>query len=154
VLTFFKQKKFSTLLDHLGERGLTLNQLLITLVILVIIFGVTISVYRELILRAQKITMQHDLQKFVRAEDAYLIDNGYYLGNKGDFIQDGNPPSGTLVVSQLSFVPSEDIRIEITSGSGNNHNGPPPFKAMVKHNHSKVSYEYNFAIRQRTEKDN
>lgn len=136
------------------KRGFSFVELLVSVIILSILVGVAIGAFQIFIAKACKITMQHDLRDFIKAEGSYLIDHGHYLGAAGDFIQYGQPPSGTLAVPDFRFTPSEGVRIEITSGSGLNRYGPPTLKATVRHALSNVAYEYDFATGKTTERKN
>jgi hypothetical protein len=74
----------------------------------------------------------HDLNSFVKAQHNYNIDYQRYFGATGDFIEAGNPPTGTLSMPEFKFKPS--VRIEIISGDGANPNDPgSPFKAQANH---------------------
>jgi type II secretory pathway pseudopilin PulG len=137
-----------------GEEGFTITQLTISLLLLVIIVVITIVSFKMFVAKADRITMQHDLGNFVKAQDIFRADNKHYLGKAGDFIEYGKPPAGTLAVSELLFSPSEGVMVIITSGDGNNYIGPPAFKAMAKHNRSVYTYEYDFSTRAITERNN
>lgn len=135
-----------------GKRGFSLIELLVSIIILSMMVGVAIGVFQVLIAKACKITMQHDLRDFVKAQERYRIDHGHYLGTSGDFMEYGRPSSGTLSAKTLSFIPSDGIRIEIISGSGMKFQSPPDFKTLVRHVHSDLAYEYNFTLQQTTER--
>jgi prepilin-type N-terminal cleavage/methylation domain-containing protein len=128
-----------------GEKGFTLVELIVVIAIVAILVSIAIGGYKKMMSSAYKVTMKHDLQNFVKGQESYLIDHTSYLGNAGDYIQ-GNPdPSGTLPTSLLNFIPSAEVRIEITSG-------PPAFKAKASHNRTDTTYEFDFVTRQMTER--
>jgi prepilin-type N-terminal cleavage/methylation domain-containing protein len=135
-----------------GKRGFTFVELLVACIIISILAGLGIGAFHFVMAKAYKVTMKHDLQNFVKAQEAYTIQYGRYLGAAGDFIKWGSPPSGTLAIPDLPFTPSKWVRVEIVSGDGQTHNGPQPFKAIVKHERSKVYFEYDFSSRIITEK--
>jgi type II secretory pathway pseudopilin PulG len=132
--------------------GFPVVELLVSIIILSIMVGVAIGAFQVFIGKACKITMQHDLRDFIKAQESYMVDHGHYLGVSGDFIQYGQPSSETLSANALPFTPSEGIRIEIISGNGLRFSGPPDFKAIVSHVHSNLAYEYNFTLRKTTER--
>lgn len=134
------------------KNGFSLFELLVSIIILAIMVGVAVGAFQVFIAKAWKITMQHDLRDFIKAQEHYMIDHGHYLGAAGDFIQYDQPSSGALSANALPFTPSEDVRIEIISGNGLKFSGPPDFKVMVRHVHSNLAYEYNFSLRQTTER--
>jgi type II secretory pathway pseudopilin PulG len=136
------------------KKGFTLVELIILIVVLVVLSTFAISAFQGIIKTAYKVTIQHDLQKFVDTEEIYFLYNRQYFGTAGDYIQGGAHPSGALVIPGTSFVPSEDVRIEITSGSGQAPAGPPCFKVRVSHAKLNVAYEYDFATRQKIERQN
>ena len=90
--------------------------------IVIVIVGVlsmfAIRAFQGIISTAYKVTIRHDLQKFVEMEEIYFTWHRHYFGTAGDYIQGGAHPSGTLVIPDGQFVPSEGVRIEITSGNG------------------------------------
>jgi prepilin-type N-terminal cleavage/methylation domain-containing protein len=135
-----------------GRGGFTLIELLMVFIIIAILAGIGIGSFHVVKKNAYKVTLQYDLRNFVKAQEAYTVDHGRYLGAAGDFIQWGRPPSGTLAVPDFSFVPSEDVRVEIISGDGQNYRGTPPFIATAKHAQSKIYYEYDFAVGKTTER--
>jgi hypothetical protein len=110
--------------------------------------------FKIVVARANRITLQHDLENFVKAQDIFRADHKYYLGKAGDFIEHGTPPSGKLAGPDLLFSPSEGVIVVITSGDGGNYIGTPAFKAMAKHNRSGYTYEYDFSTRTITERKN
>jgi prepilin-type N-terminal cleavage/methylation domain-containing protein len=134
------------------KKGFTLVELMIVIVILVVLVTFAVSAYQGIITTAYKVTLQHDLREFVKMQEIYFAYHRQYFGTAGDYIQGGSRPSGTLVIPEASFVPSEDVRIEITSGNGRSPAGPPCFKAKVSHVKLDVTYEYDFATRQKIER--
>ncbi|MEI6609459.1 MAG: hypothetical protein WCO53_06890 [Deltaproteobacteria bacterium] len=110
--------------------------------------------FKIFVAKADRITLRHDLENFVKAQDIFRVDNKHYLGEAGDFIEYGKPPAGKLAVAELLFSPSEGVVVIITSGDGKNYIGPPAFKAMAKHNRSGYTYEYDFSTRAITERNN
>jgi prepilin-type N-terminal cleavage/methylation domain-containing protein len=142
----------SCLSSPAGKRGFTFIELLVVLGIISILTGITVGAFHVFTARAYKVTLQHDLQNFAKVQENYTLEHGRYLGAAGDFIQWGRPPSGALAVSGFPFVPSEGVRVEITSGNGENYLGPPPFKATARHVKTNVYYEYDFATRKTTER--
>jgi len=156
---YMNQKKISNKGDYdlsypEGKEGFTITQLTTSILLLVFVIVLAIVGFKIFVARADRITLQHDLENFVKAQDIYRADHQNYLGNTGDFIDHGNPPVGKLAVPDLLFSPSEGVMIVITSGDGKNYIGPPAFKAMVKHNRSGYTYEYDFSTRQITERKN
>jgi type II secretory pathway pseudopilin PulG len=137
-----------------GKEGFTITQLTVSILLLVLIVTIAIVGFKIVVARADRIVLQHDLENFVKAQDIFMADKKYYLGKAGDFIDYGTPPAGKLAVSELLFSPSEGVMVVITSGDGNNYNGPPAFKAMVKHNRSNYTYEYDFSTRTITGRKN
>ncbi|MCX5832128.1 MAG: type II secretion system protein [Deltaproteobacteria bacterium] len=147
-----KLSKHGLLFWPTKKSGFSLVELLVSIIILAIMVGVAIGAFQVFIAKAWKITMQHDLRDFIKAQEHYMIDHGHYLGASGDFVQYDQPSSGTLSANALPFTPSEGIRIEIISGNGLKFSGPPDFKVIVRHVHSNLAYEYNFTLRQTKER--
>ena len=137
-----------------GKEGFTITQLTVSILLLVLIVTTAIVGFKIVVARADRITLRHDLENFVKAQDIFRADKKYYLGKAGDFIAYGTPPAGKLAVSELLFSPSEGVTVVITSGDGNNYIGPPAFKAIAKHNRSGYTYEYDFSTRTITEREN
>jgi type II secretory pathway pseudopilin PulG len=137
-----------------GKEGFTVTQLTVSILLLILIIAIAIVGFKIVVARADRITLQHDLENFVKAQDIFRADHKSYLGNVGDFIDYGTPSAGKLAVPELLFSPSEGVTVVITSGDGNNYIGPPAFKAMVKHNRSGYTYEYDFSTRTITERKN
>jgi len=135
-----------------GRGGFTLIELLMVCIIISILAGIGIGSFHVVTVNAYKVTLRHDLQNFVKAQETYTTDHGRYLGAAGDFIQWGRPPLGTLAVPDFSFVPSEGVRVEIISGDGQDYRGTPSFMATAKHTQLKIYYEYDFAVRKTTER--
>jgi type II secretory pathway pseudopilin PulG len=146
-------KKKLVLLFPIGKKGFTQVQLIGSIITMVVAAVIAFIGFQIFVSKARVITIQHDLQNFVQAQESYRADHGQYLGAMGDFIQYGQPPSGTLAIPDLSFTMSDGIRIEITSGNGQNHLGPPAFKAVAKHARSNITYEYDFSTKQTTRKE-
>jgi type II secretory pathway pseudopilin PulG len=137
-----------------GKAGFTITQLTMSILLLVLIVAIAIVGFKIVVAKANRITLQHDLENFVKAQDIFRADHKYYLGKAGEFIMYGKPPAGKLAIPELLFLPSEDVMVVITSGDGKNYIGPPVFKAMVKHNRSGYTYEYDFSTRKITERKN
>lgn len=137
-----------------GKEGFTITQLAVSILLLILIVAIAIVGFKIVVARADRITLQHDLENFVKAQDIFRADHKHYLGKTGEFIEYGKPPAGKLAVSDLLFSPSEGVMVVITSGDGNNYIGPPAFKAMAKHNRSGYTYEYDFSTRTITERKN
>ena len=133
--------------------GFTLIELMISAIIIAILAGIGIGLFHFVKESAYKVTMQHDLKNFAKAQAAYAADHGRYLGAAGDFIDCGPPLSGTLAVPNFPFVPSEGVRVQIISGDGQDYKGTPPFIVTAKHKQSKVYYEYDFAAGKTTERE-
>jgi prepilin-type N-terminal cleavage/methylation domain-containing protein len=136
-----------------GREGFTLIELMISAIIIAILAGIGIGLFRFVKESAYKVTMQHDLKNFAKAQTAYAADHGRYLGAAGDFIDYGPPLSGTLAVPNFPFAPSEGVRIQIISGDGQDYKGTPPFIATAKHKQTKVYYVYDFATGRTTERE-
>ena len=137
-----------------GKEGFTITQLTGSILLLVLIVAIAIVGFKIVVARADRITLQHDLENFVKAQDIFRADNKHYLGEAGDFIGYGNHPTGKLAVPDFLFSPSEGVKVVITSGDGNNYIGPHAFKVMVKHSRSSYTYEYDFSTRTITERKN
>ena len=137
-----------------GKEGFTITQLTVSILLLVLIVAIAVVGFKIVVARADRITLQHDLENFVKAQDIFRADHKHYLGKAGDFIEHGTPPSGKLAGHDLLFSPSEGVIVVITSGDGENYIGPPAFKAMAKHNRSGYTYEYDFSTRTITERKN
>jgi len=137
-----------------GKEGFTITQLTVSILLLVLIVAIAIVGFKIVVAKADRITLQHDLENFVKAQDIFKADNKHYLGKEGDFIEYGKPPAGKLAIPDLLFSPSEGVMVVITSGDGKNYIGPPAFKAMAKHNRSGYTYEYDFSTRTTTERKN
>jgi prepilin-type N-terminal cleavage/methylation domain-containing protein len=140
--------------DLVTKKGFTLVKLMIVIVIVGVLSMFAIRAFQGIISTAYKVTIRHDLQKFVEMEEIYFTWHRHYFGTAGDYIQGGVHPSGTLVIPDVHFVPSEGVRIEITSGNGQAPAGPPCFTARVSHVKLDVIYEYDFATRQKIERQN
>ena len=137
-----------------GKEGFTIKQFTGSIILLVLIVVIAIVGFKMIVARADRITLQHDLENFVKAQDIYRADNKYYLGKIGEFIMYGKPAAGKLAVPDLLFSPSDGVMVVITSGDGKNYIGPPAFKAMAKHKRSGYTYEYDFSTRTITERKN
>ena len=137
-----------------GNKGFTITQLTTSILLLVLIVVLVIVGFKIFVAKADRITLRHDLENFVKAQNIFKADYKHYLGEAGDFIDYGKPPTGKLAVPDLLFAPSEGVMIVITSGSGKNYNGPPAFKAMAKHDRSGYTYEYDFSTATITERKN
>jgi type II secretory pathway pseudopilin PulG len=132
--------------------GFTILNLMTSLAIMVIVLIIAIVGFTIFVAKANKIIMQHDVLNFVKMQEIYFIEKNFYHGTTGDYIKYGPPPSGPLATPDFPFVPSNGIKIEITSGDGHQYQGPPAFKAVVSHNSSKITYEYDFSTKQTTER--
>ena len=137
-----------------GKEGFTITQLAVSILLMVLIVAIAIVGFKIVVAKADRITLQHDLENFVKAQDIFRADHKHYLGKEGDFIEYGKPPAGKLAIPDLLFSPSEGVIVVITSGDGKNCIGPPAFKAMAKHNRSGYTYEYDFSTRTTTERKN
>ena len=137
-----------------GKEGFTITQLTTSILLLVLIVVLAIGGFKIFVAKADRITLQHDLENFVKAQNIFMADYKHYLGEAGDFIDYGKPPTGKLAVPDLLFSPSEGVMIVITSGNGKNYLGTPAFKAMAKHNRSGYTYEYDFSTGTITERKN
>ncbi len=137
-----------------GKEGFTIIQLTTSILLLVLIVVVAIGGFKIFVAKADRITLRHDLENFVKAQKIFMADYKYYLGEAGDFIDYGKPPKGKLAVPDFLFSPSEGVMVVITSGSGKNYIGPPAFKAVAKHNRSGYTYEYDFSTGIITERKN
>ena len=137
-----------------GKEGFTITQLTTSILMLVLIVVIAIVGFKIFVAKADRITLRHDLENFVKAQNIFMADYKYYLGEEGDFINYGKPPTGKLVVPDLLFAPSEGVMIIISSGNGKNYIGPPAFKAMAKHVRSSYTYEYDFSTGITTERKN
>jgi prepilin-type N-terminal cleavage/methylation domain-containing protein len=141
---FFKRTGGSARYVAARARGFTLVELMVVIVIIGILSGIAVSGFQVFVARAYKVTLQHDLQTFVKTQQAYLTEHGRYLGTAGNFILGGRPLSGSLVAPDFPFRPSEGVRVDITSGDGQEVKGPPSFKAAARHPRTKTYYEYDF----------
>jgi hypothetical protein len=137
-----------------GRYGFTTTQLTLSILFLVLIVAIAVVGFKLVVAKADRITLQHDIENFVKAQDIFKADHKYYLGNAGDFIAYGKPPKGKLAIPDLLFSPSEGVTVVITAGDGKDYIGPPAFKAMAKHNRSGYTYEYDFSTREITERKN
>lgn len=137
-----------------GNKGFTITQLTTSILLLALVVVLAIAGFKLVVAKADRITMRHDLENFVKAQKIFKAEYKHYLGEKGDFIDFGKPPTGKLAVPDLLFTPSEGVIIVITSGSGKNYIGPPAFKAMAKHDRSGYTYEYDFSTETITERKN
>jgi hypothetical protein len=111
-----------------------------------------IRAFQGIISKAYEVTIQHDLRKFVEMEEIYFTWHRHYIGKAGDYIQGGDQPSGTLVIPDAHFVPSDGVRIEIISGNGQSPSGPHCLTARASHVKSDITYEYDFATGQKIER--
>jgi hypothetical protein len=148
------EKEDYNLLYSEGKEGFTVTQLTGSILLLVLIVVIAIVGFKMIVARADRITLQHDLENFVKAQNIFRADNKCYLGKVGEFIMYGKRAAGKLAVPDLLFSPSEGVMIVITSGDGINYIGPPAFKAMAKHKRSGYTYEYDFSTRTTTERKN
>lgn len=137
-----------------GKEGFTITQLTVSILLLVLIVAIAVAGFKIVVAKADRITLQHDLENFVKAQDIYMADHKHYLGKAGDSIMYGQLPKGKLTGHDLLFSPSEGVTVVITSGDGQNYIGPPSFRAMAKHNRSCYTYEYDFSTRKITERKN
>jgi len=124
-----------------------------------IIVIVTLGVFATLAVRASpgimrtayKSAIERDLYDFVKAEDLYFLFYGQYFGTTGDYIQQGDQLSGGLVTPKMPFVPSRDVRVEVTSTK---EGDPKHFMVKVSHAKLDIACEYDFATRQKMEREN
>jgi type II secretory pathway pseudopilin PulG len=112
--------------------------------IIAILASIAIMALYSYVTKAYDVTVHHDIETFIKAEEGYFADTGRYLGATGDFIEGGGASSG-LNSASLGFMPSKGVRIEIIAGDGGNPSGPPTFKASSNHARASVSYEYDFS---------
>jgi hypothetical protein len=63
-----------------------------SILLLVLIVVIAIVGFKIVVARADRITLQHDLENFVKAQDIFRADNKHYLGKAGDFIEYETPP--------------------------------------------------------------
>ncbi|HOF05674.1 MAG TPA: type II secretion system protein [Syntrophales bacterium] len=131
--------------------GFTLVELLIVIAILGILIVMGFLGVRAYTAKAYNITVKHDLQNFVKAQEIYLAENRRYLGNQGDFMEGGSS-AGTLSPDELKYSPSAGVRIDIVSGDGATPDGPPPFRAEATHGQASLVYGYNFSTHEYTER--
>lgn len=133
-----------------SRRGFTLVELMVVCLIISILVAIAIGSFQVVKQNAYKVTLRHDLQNFVKAQEAYSAGHGRYLGAAGDYIAAGKPPTGPLAVAGFIFAPSEGVRVEILSGGGQDDS--VPLRAAVRHLHASSYYEYDFATQKTTEK--
>lgn len=136
------------------KKHFTLFELIIVIVIVGVLSMLAIRAFQGIISKAYKVTIEHDLRQFVEMEEIYFTWNRHYFGKTGDYIQGGIHPSGTLVIPDAHFIPSEGVRVEIISGNGQSPAGPHSFTAKASHVKLDVTYEYDFATRQTIERQN
>ena len=134
----------------LGNRAYTLIELMIVIVIIGILAGIAIAAFNYYVKRAYDVTIKHDLKEFATAEENYLIAHDRYIGQAGDYIQGGNPVTGTLVSSDFPYRPSEGVKISIISGDGSDPQGATAFIAQGDHDKSTKRYAHNFKTGQMT----
>ena len=75
-----------------GKDGFTTTQLTVSILLLVLIVAIAVVGFKIVVAKADRITLQHDLENFVKAQDIFRTDNKHYLGKAGDFIEYGTPP--------------------------------------------------------------
>ena len=134
------------------KKYFTLIELIIVIVIVGVLSMIAIRAFQGIISTAYKVTIEHDLRQFVEMEEIYFTWHRHYFGKAGDYIQGGTHPSGTLVIPDAHFVPSDGVRVEIISGNGQSPAGPHYLTARVSHVKLDVTYEYDFATRQTIER--
>jgi prepilin-type N-terminal cleavage/methylation domain-containing protein len=144
--------KLSSKSGIVTKKYFTLVELIIVIVIVGVLSMLAIRAFQGIISTAYKVTIEHDLRQFVEMEEIYFTWNRRHFGKTGDYIQGGEHPSGTLVIPDANFVPSDGVRVEIISGNGQSPTGLHCLIARVSHAKLDVIYEYDFATRQTIER--
>jgi len=136
-----------------GTKAFTLIEVMFVVLIIGILASIAFGGFHFYTIRAYNVTVKHDLKNFTGAQEGYFADHDRYLGSSGDFIQGGNPATGPLVSDELSFRPSDGVKIEIISGDGANPQGLPAFMARADHEKATKRCTYNFLTAKMTEED-
>ena len=69
-----------------GNRGFTLIEILIVMVIITILAGISVAVYSNSIVRAKEATLTQDLRDMREAIDAYHADKGKWPASLDDLV--------------------------------------------------------------------
>jgi prepilin-type N-terminal cleavage/methylation domain-containing protein len=136
-----------------GNRAFTLLEMVVVIAIIGILASIAISGFHYYMNKAYTVTVKHDLRNFVTAQEEYFAGNNRYLGATGDYIQGGNPVTGSLSSPEFKLYPADGVKIEITAGDGANPQGPPAFTAKADHVKATKRYYFNFVTAQMTEED-
>jgi len=135
-----------------NSEALTLIELLVVICVIGLLTAIALLALYRYTSRAYDVTIQYDLNQFVKAEVGYFAENGSYLGVTGDSIV-GGAAGGGLDSPELAFTPSEGVKVEIISGDGAHPCTPPFFKAESSHENSNVTFIYDFSTDVMTRKE-
>jgi len=125
-----------------GTEAFTVMELLIAIGIIGVLAVIALSFLSTTKKTAYEIIAKHDLQNFVKAEEAYYIENSRYIGDKDDSIRNDGVSSDFVLEG---FRPSEGVCITIASGDPEDPDNPDdPYIAQSKHKKASAVFEYNF----------
>lgn len=145
--------RLATLRPIKETKAFTLVEMMVVIAIVGILAGIAIGGFQLYIKKAYNVTVKHDLKSFVGAQENYYAGHDRYNGSSGDYIQGGNPATGSLVSAEFGFKPSDGVKIEIISGNGANPQGPPAFTARADHEKATKRYTYDFSTSRMIEED-
>ena len=134
-----------------AKEAFTLVEVIVVIGIISILAVIAVSGFQYYVRKAYNVTVSHDLKSFATAEEAYFAVWNRYMGKAGDYVKGGNPPVGTLDITELKFHPSEGVTIEIISGDEDGRGDP--FIARADHEKATKKYVYDFSTSRLTEED-
>ena len=133
-----------------GASGFTLIELMIVIAILAVLATIAISYLYMARQRAYEITARHDLDQFIKAQEAAFTENDRFIGQAGQSLR-GDP--GVSDFSLPTFRISAGVVITVISGDpATPYDSANPYTAQAKHQNAPRFFEYNFATGQTIER--
>ena len=133
-----------------GAPGFTLIEVMIVVAILGALAAMAISYLYVARQRAYEITARHDLDQFIKAQEATFTENDRFMGQAGQSLR-GDP--GVSDFSLPTFRISAGVVITVISGDpAAPYDSTSPYIVQAKHQHAPRSFEHNFATGQTLER--